>query len=149
RNIMIPPSPTSPKQKGHSEKPINPITGQYLDDEAPSLSDMTDEEKEREAERLFVLFERLKKTGVMNVVNPVEEAAKSGKLNENLNNQKPTVIFHEKKIRRVGPVFDEVWRSHLALYCQNVPEDIRYWTNKLAEENNSHKRFSITSYFTT
>ncbi|CAG8495276.1 10271_t:CDS:2 [Racocetra fulgida] len=69
-------------QDGHSEKPINPITGQYLDDEAPSLSDMTDEEKEREAERLFVLFERLKKTGVMNVVNPVEEAAKSGKLDE-------------------------------------------------------------------
>ncbi|CAG8738690.1 19687_t:CDS:1, partial [Cetraspora pellucida] len=36
-----------------------------------------------------------------------------------------------------------VLRSHLALYCQNVPEDIRrYWVNKLAEENNSHKRDS-------
>ncbi|CAG8516367.1 1653_t:CDS:2 [Cetraspora pellucida] len=81
RNIMIPPSISS-KQTGHSEKPINPITGQYLDDEAPLLSDMTDEEKEREAERLFVLFERLKKTGVMNVVNPLEEAVRSGKLNE-------------------------------------------------------------------
>ncbi|CAG8745161.1 11389_t:CDS:2, partial [Gigaspora rosea] len=69
-------------QDVHSDKSINPITGQYLENEAPSLSDMTDEEKEREAERLFVLFERLKKTGVMNVVNPVEEAAKSGKINE-------------------------------------------------------------------
>ncbi|RIB19319.1 guanine nucleotide exchange factor [Gigaspora rosea] len=82
RNIMVPPLTSSSKQKVHSDKSINPITGQYLENEAPSLSDMTDEEKEREAERLFVLFERLKKTGVMNVVNPVEEAAKSGKINE-------------------------------------------------------------------
>ncbi|CAG8509955.1 3662_t:CDS:1, partial [Scutellospora calospora] len=68
---MIPPATTSSK---HSDKQINPITGQYFEDEAPSLSDMTDEDREREAERLFVLFERLKKTGVMDVVNPVEEA---------------------------------------------------------------------------
>ncbi|CAG8458046.1 24565_t:CDS:2 [Dentiscutata erythropus] len=78
----------SSKQKAHSDKPINPITGQYLEDEAPSLSDMTDEEKEREAERLFVLFERLKKTGVMNVVNPVEEAIKSGKINDTIDDEK-------------------------------------------------------------
>ncbi|ORX48219.1 hypothetical protein DM01DRAFT_1292244 [Hesseltinella vesiculosa] len=55
---------------------INPITGQYLDaqDDGPSLADMTDEEKEREAERLFVLFERLKKTGIVDVENPVAKA---------------------------------------------------------------------------
>jgi hypothetical protein len=35
---------------------------------------MTDEEKEREAERLFVLFERLKKTGVVDVENPIAKA---------------------------------------------------------------------------
>lgn len=67
------------KRDVHSEKPINPITGQYLENETPSLINMTDEEKEREAERLFVLFERLKKTGVMDVKNPVEESIKSGK----------------------------------------------------------------------
>ncbi|CAI2168109.1 4425_t:CDS:10 [Funneliformis geosporum] len=78
RNIMIPPSTTAK----YSEKSINPITGQYYDNELPSLSNMTDEEKEREAEKLFVLFERLKKTGVMNVVNPIEEAIKSGKFQE-------------------------------------------------------------------
>ena len=39
--------------------PVNPITGQRLDAEDPSkLEPMTEEEKEREAERLFVLFER-------------------------------------------------------------------------------------------
>lgn len=38
----------------------NPITGQRLDNETQVSSlEMTDEEKEREAERLFVLFERL------------------------------------------------------------------------------------------
>jgi len=41
-------------------RPINPITGQRMDMEAEvDLPEMTDEEKEREAERLFVLFERL------------------------------------------------------------------------------------------
>lgn len=39
--------------------PVNPITGQRLDAEEPSREEpMTEEEKEREAERLFVLFER-------------------------------------------------------------------------------------------
>lgn len=38
---------------------VNPITGQRIDAEPDvPLPDMTDEEKEREAERLFVLFER-------------------------------------------------------------------------------------------
>lgn len=39
---------------------VNPITGQRIDAEStgPDLPEMTDEEKEREAERLFVLFER-------------------------------------------------------------------------------------------
>ncbi|KAI8367183.1 guanine nucleotide exchange factor [Choanephora cucurbitarum] len=55
---------------------INPITGQYTASESkgPDLSDMTDEEKEREAERLFVLFERLKKTGIIDVENPIAKA---------------------------------------------------------------------------
>lgn len=43
-------------------------------EDLPKLSEMTDEEKEREAERLFVLFERLKKTGVIDVENPVAKA---------------------------------------------------------------------------
>ena len=62
---------------------INPITGQRRDREPPDPGlDMSDEEKEREAERLFVLFERLKATGVMNVTNPVEQAMREGKLEE-------------------------------------------------------------------
>ncbi|KAL6712220.1 hypothetical protein ACN47E_000097 [Coniothyrium glycines] len=63
--------------------PVNPITGQRLDmEEKVEETPMTQEEKEREAERLFVLFERLKATGVMNVQNPVEEAMRSGRIQE-------------------------------------------------------------------
>lgn len=62
---------------------INPITGQRRDMEPQDpLPEMTDEEKEREAERLFVLFERLKATGVMNVVNPIEQAVNEGRVEE-------------------------------------------------------------------
>lgn len=40
-------------------RPVNPITGQFLDAERePEGPEMTEEEREREAERLFVLFER-------------------------------------------------------------------------------------------
>ncbi|KAL2270990.1 hypothetical protein VTJ83DRAFT_361 [Remersonia thermophila] len=64
-------------------RPINPITGQFLDEEKfPELPNMTDEEKEREAERLFVLFERLRSTGVVNVENPVAQAYREGRIQE-------------------------------------------------------------------
>jgi hypothetical protein len=66
-----------------SSVPVNPITGQRLDkEERVEMPEMSQEEKEREAERLFVLFERLKKTGVMDVKNPVEEAYRSGRIEE-------------------------------------------------------------------
>jgi len=47
---------------------INPITGQIEDEKKEDpFKNMTDEEKEREAEKLFVLFDRLNKTGVIKV----------------------------------------------------------------------------------
>ncbi|TKX26680.1 hypothetical protein C1H76_1212 [Elsinoe australis] len=67
---------------------INPITGQRRDKEADlekvqrEIDSMTEEEKEREAERLFVLFERLKATGVVDVKNPVEVAREEGRFEE-------------------------------------------------------------------
>lgn len=78
---------------------VNPITGQRRDRESDTpLPEMTDAEKEREAERLFVLFERwffslnpfdlllmfrrLRETGVVNVENPVAQAARQGRFEE-------------------------------------------------------------------
>lgn len=50
------------------DKNINPITGQIEDEKKEDpFKNMTDEEKEREAEKLFVLFDRLNKTGVIKV----------------------------------------------------------------------------------
>ncbi|KIW12328.1 hypothetical protein PV08_09605 [Exophiala spinifera] len=63
--------------------PVNPITGQRIDAEpAVQVPEMSREEAEREAERLFVLFERLKATGVANVTNPVQLAMEQGRLQE-------------------------------------------------------------------
>ena len=39
---------------------------------------MTEEEKEREAEKLFVLFERLEKAGGME--NPIKKALREGRM---------------------------------------------------------------------
>jgi hypothetical protein len=60
--------------------PINPITG-IAERDKPSLPEMTDEEKEREMEKLFVLFDRLEKTGALpKDQNPIRNAFQSGKL---------------------------------------------------------------------
>lgn len=84
-NIPVPESAKRSQTGGQSsdEAPINPITGQRLDREVmDDLPPMTQEEKEREAERLFVLFERLKATGVVDVKNPVEQARDEGRFEE-------------------------------------------------------------------
>lgn len=72
---------TSDGNNENENQHINPITGQYVSaerDQGPALADMTDEEKEREAEKLFVLFERLKKTGIIDVENPIAKAMREG-----------------------------------------------------------------------
>ncbi|KAK6361793.1 hypothetical protein TWF730_005509 [Orbilia blumenaviensis] len=93
RGIPIPPEAleeVAESDSGRSGRRINPITGQYLEDElrdieasgVQGLEGMTDEEKEREAEKLFVLFERLNRTGVINVENPVRTAMQEGRFEE-------------------------------------------------------------------
>ena len=84
KNIPMPEGAIQDAGEGNSSGvPVNPITGQRLDkEEEVEMPEMTQEEKEREAERLFVLFERLKKTGVVDVRNPVEEAYRSGRIEE-------------------------------------------------------------------
>ncbi|KAG9783946.1 hypothetical protein KCU88_g2919, partial [Aureobasidium melanogenum] len=84
-DIPIPESAKKTQQSGESSGsvPINPITGQRIDMEPEiELPKMTREEKEREAERLFVLFERLKTTGVVDVKNPVQQAMEEGRIEE-------------------------------------------------------------------
>lgn len=67
---------------------INPITGAKWRSPEPSTNDdkafedMTEEEKEAEAEKLSDLFERLNKTGVMRVEDPRKKAADEGRFQE-------------------------------------------------------------------
>jgi hypothetical protein len=57
--IAIPENANEAYSRADGKSPINPITGQRLDAEPQDTGpEMTEEEKEREAERLFVLFER-------------------------------------------------------------------------------------------
>lgn len=75
---MLPAPPQGPSSgAGPSDSSINPITG-MVQRELPPGPEMTDEEKEREAEKLFVLFERLEKAGGME--NPLRKALHEGKL---------------------------------------------------------------------
>lgn len=59
-NLPIPESASEAYSSASGdERPVNPITGQFIDTEKfAEMPEMTQEEKEREAERLFVLFER-------------------------------------------------------------------------------------------
>lgn len=62
-----------------SGEQIDPITG-VVKEEKPPI-EMTDEEKEREAEKLFVLFDRLERSGALPPSqNPIRKAVAEGKL---------------------------------------------------------------------
>jgi hypothetical protein len=71
---------TGPPSSGEGPGPsdpsgaqINPITGAIQEERAEI--EMTEEEREREAEKLFVLFDRLERTGaVPPEANPVRRA---------------------------------------------------------------------------
>jgi len=79
RGLLAPPPNQSSgaADSSSSTQGINPITGMVEQPRAPG-PEMTDEEKEREAEKLFVLFERLEKSGGME--NPIKKAMREGKM---------------------------------------------------------------------
>ncbi|KAL7821874.1 guanine nucleotide exchange factor [Trichoderma gracile] len=85
-NVPIPGSASQAFNAGDStgaQRLVNPITGQFLDEEkVAEMPPMTEDEKLREAERLFVLFERLKKNGVIDVENPVAQALREGRFRD-------------------------------------------------------------------
>ncbi|RYP61255.1 hypothetical protein DL769_007796 [Monosporascus sp. CRB-8-3] len=85
KNLPVPQNAAGPSSdaEGSTSRPVNPVTGQFLDKERhPDIPEMTDAEKEREAERLFVLFERLRANGIISVENPVRTAVQEGRFEE-------------------------------------------------------------------
>lgn len=72
-----------------SGKVIDPVTGKeqqsqdQMDEEDRRTGLlMSDEEKEAEAERLFTLFDRMDRNGILKVQNPISQAVGSGKIQE-------------------------------------------------------------------
>ncbi|KAI5927187.1 guanine nucleotide exchange factor [Camillea tinctor] len=85
RNVPIPQNATEAfsTTPGGVNRLVNPVTGQYVDSEAqPQGPAMSEDEKIREAERLFVLFERLRANGVISAENPVRTAVEEGRFEE-------------------------------------------------------------------
>ncbi|TGJ80865.1 hypothetical protein E0Z10_g7906 [Xylaria hypoxylon] len=85
KNISIPQNASEAfsNDTGSSSRPVNPVTGQFLDLEKYSdAPEMTDAEKEREAEKLFVLFQRLQANGIISVENPLRTAVEEGRFEE-------------------------------------------------------------------
>jgi hypothetical protein len=63
----------------------NPITGLQQEEDTTqySTADMTEEEKEQEAEKMMALFDRMARNPTMQLVeNPMKEAVRSGKIEE-------------------------------------------------------------------
>jgi len=59
RNNLSVPANVASTANSSTTRAVNPITGQFLDSEQfPDVPEMTEDEKMKEAERLFVLFER-------------------------------------------------------------------------------------------
>ncbi|KAI0473921.1 guanine nucleotide exchange factor [Xylariaceae sp. FL0804] len=83
RNIPIPQNASEASSSAAGNRPVNPVTGQFLDAESqPAGPEMSQAEREREAERLFVLFERLRANGVISAENPVRTAQEEGRFEE-------------------------------------------------------------------
>lgn len=73
------------KASVEEDVPRNPITGLEQAETEPRnpMADMTEEEKEREAERMMALFDRMERNPAMQLVeNPMKDAVRSGKIGE-------------------------------------------------------------------
>lgn len=86
---LIPPPPEEESAEGGAAQPrVDPITGAHerrdhaAREASELLASMSEEDKEREAERLYVLFERLRKTRVVDIQNPVRTAQDEGRFQE-------------------------------------------------------------------
>ncbi|KAJ3522042.1 hypothetical protein NMY22_g12060 [Coprinellus aureogranulatus] len=72
--------PVVPPTTAANGEAINPVTGTTVQPKS-EVPEMTDEEKEREMEKLLVLFDRLEKTGAMpKDQNPIRKAIHEGKM---------------------------------------------------------------------
>lgn len=65
-----------PPENAASESNIDLMTGRIKEAAVNPWENMSEEERNRESERLFVLFDRLNKTGVFEPINPLNPESK-------------------------------------------------------------------------
>ncbi|GAA5919980.1 hypothetical protein JCM6882_004145 [Rhodosporidiobolus microsporus] len=100
---------------GTKPRVLNPITGAYEQEDDPDFVPMSEEEKEREAERLYTLFERMARTGVISTENPVDKARAEGRFEE-------TSEAREKELERLRKEDDELE--------EEVERDMKEWKER-------------------
>ncbi|KAJ8293505.1 Synembryn-A [Rhodotorula toruloides] len=119
RGELIPPPPGEEEERTadgeQPRRPINPITAAFEPPEDPDYKPMTEDEKEREAERLYTLFDRMAKTGVISAENPVDKARAAGKLEESKKER-------EAELERLTKEDEELERE--------VERDMKEWKEK-------------------
>ncbi|GAA5934762.1 uncharacterized protein JCM15063_003060 [Sporobolomyces koalae] len=119
RGELIPPPPPADSVNNEEtdtfDRTINPITGAFDPPPDPNAVEMTEEEKEQEAEKLYTLFDRMSRTGVMNVENPIDKARQEGRFEE-------TSEQREKELERLQREEDEIEKE--------VERDMANWRAK-------------------
>lgn len=72
---------------------------------------MTEEEKLFEAEKLYALFDRMAKTGVMEVENPIEKGKKEGRFEETTEEREAEIRALEEEEERDEKEAEEEMRK--------------------------------------
>ncbi|GAA5971114.1 hypothetical protein JCM11641_004149 [Rhodosporidiobolus odoratus] len=104
RGELIPPpagEEVTPEEVARNQRSINPITGAFEAEDEEEQVPMSEEEKEREAEKLYTLFERMSKTGVIEAANPVDKARAEGQFEE-------TKADREAELERIRQEDEEI-----------------------------------------
>lgn len=81
-SIAFSPDESAAAEIGPDGRDVDPITGAYRTASSTELPPMAEAEMEREAEKMFTLFDRMNRSGVIKVDNPMRAAQQSGRFEE-------------------------------------------------------------------
>ncbi|EIW67595.1 hypothetical protein TREMEDRAFT_33211, partial [Tremella mesenterica DSM 1558] len=121
---ISPKKPGSPSKRAVQEE-RNPITSLRRDDDT-SLDDMTQEEKESEAERLFVLFERMERNPVISMKSGDEQKGVKDVMREKMQSGELEVKEREeeeadrRRLEEEEKIDEEDARKEMEAYRQRM-----------------------------
>ena len=98
----------SDSSNGNVEEGVNPVTGVY-ENENDDKIEMTEEEKEAEAEKLFMMFDRLNRTGIIKTSNPMQDQNNQKRFEEIEEEDQQNELREEEEDERE---VEEIMRKH-------------------------------------